>query len=197
MQAPRHAIFSGYSISSEYFMKVAWTLRPPFAAHPRQAPPGFIEYVCEYDSWRRALPTADRAKAPLLKVLRTDANNLNNHGDETDTKIFFTTRWVPAEDSDDDTPREDSALKQHETETDRTQRDELIALIKQTSGFSVDKSRLQFESVKDVHPLRDPLRTVRLVALFPRCSLCVLCPRSNDISIFPVALCSYMSDHPV
>jgi hypothetical protein len=97
-------------------------------------------------------------------VLRTDANNQKDDGDETDTKLFFPTRWVPAEDSDDDARREDSASKQ-ETETDRAQRDELIALIKQTSGFSVDKSRLQFESLKDVHPFRDPLKTVRFVSL--------------------------------
>jgi hypothetical protein len=93
-------------------------------------------------------------------VLRADPNSQKDDDDETDTKIFFTTRWVPAEDSDDDAQRKDSAPKQ-ETETDRAQRDELIALIKQTSDFSVDKSRLQFESVKDVHPFRDPLKTVR------------------------------------
>jgi hypothetical protein len=67
MQAPRHAIFSGYSISSEYFIELAGNLRPQFTTYPRQAPPAFIEYVCEYDSWRRALPTGDRAKAPLIK----------------------------------------------------------------------------------------------------------------------------------
>ncbi|KAJ6530902.1 hypothetical protein B0H10DRAFT_1973394 [Mycena sp. CBHHK59/15] len=178
MQAPRHAMFSGYSMSSEYFMELALTLRPHFETYARQNQPLFALYVCEYDSWRRALPTEDRAKAPLLKgavppevsntctlltpssaVLRTEANNQKDDGDESETKLFFPTRWTPAEEPDHHAQLQDSALKQ-ETESDRAHRDELIELIKRTSGFSVDKSRLQFECVKDVHPFRDPLRTI-------------------------------------
>ncbi|KAJ7912647.1 hypothetical protein B0H13DRAFT_2327134 [Mycena leptocephala] len=141
-------------MSSEYFMKLAASLHPAFTTYPREAPPGFIEYVCQYDSWRRTLP--DRAKAPLIKVLRTEAaNNQPDYGDETDTRLFFPTRWVPADDSD----VQDDLAANEETETDRAQRNELIACIKQSSGFSVDTGRLQFESVKDLHPFRDPLRT--------------------------------------
>ncbi|KAJ7760688.1 hypothetical protein DFH07DRAFT_939915 [Mycena maculata] len=98
-----------------------------------------------------------RAKAPLLKVLRTETNNQKDDGDESETNLFQT-RWTPAEEPDYHAQLQDSALKQ-ETESDRAHRDELMALIKRTSGFSVDKSRLQFECVKDLHPFRDPLRT--------------------------------------
>ncbi|KAF8125522.1 hypothetical protein K438DRAFT_2033862 [Mycena galopus ATCC 62051] len=161
MQTPRHAIFSGYSMSSAYFIELALTLRPHFGSYARQNQPLlFGLYVCEYDSWRRALPTEDRAKAPLLKVLRTEANNQKDDGDESETKLFFPTRWIPAEEPNYHAELQDSVLKQ-ETESDRSHRDELIALIKRTSGFSVDKSSLQFECVKDVHPFRDPLRTIQ------------------------------------
>ncbi|KAJ7070152.1 hypothetical protein C8F01DRAFT_1115467 [Mycena amicta] len=158
MQAPRLALFSGYSMSSEYFIKLALTLRPHFAAYAQQQnqPLYFALYVCEYDSWRRALPIEDRPKAPLLKVLRSEAkaNSREDDGDESETKLFFPTRWVPADEED------HAQLQDSETESDRAHRDELISLIQRTSGFSVDKSRLQFECVKDVHPFRDPLRTI-------------------------------------
>ncbi|KAF8153610.1 hypothetical protein K438DRAFT_2026709 [Mycena galopus ATCC 62051] len=125
---------------------------------PRHA--SLLIYVCEYDSWRRARPTEDRPNAPLLKLLRANHNSKKDDDDEeTDTKLFFPASWIPAEDSDHDVQRNDSASEQA-TETDKAQRNDLIGLVKQTSGFSVDTSRLQFESVKDVHPFRDPLKTV-------------------------------------
>ncbi|KAJ7840245.1 hypothetical protein B0H13DRAFT_2416271 [Mycena leptocephala] len=93
-----------------------------------------------------------------ITVLSADPNSQKDDDNEN-TKLCSPTRWVPAEDSDGDAHRNDSA-QQQETETDWAQRDELLALIKQTNGISVDTSRLQLKCVKDVHPFRDPLKTL-------------------------------------
>ncbi|KAF8180236.1 hypothetical protein K438DRAFT_1976759 [Mycena galopus ATCC 62051] len=133
MPAPGHTTFSGYSVSPDNF-----TL--PTLSDLRSTSDTPTHRLC------LRIPCS-KCCALIQAAGRTTTN----------TKLFFPSRWVPAEDSDHDVQRKDSAPEQ-ETEADRAQRDELIALIKQTIGFSVDKSRLQFESVKDVHPSPDPLK---------------------------------------
>jgi hypothetical protein len=78
-------------------------------------------------------------------------------------KFFFATRCVPAPD---DSIPETSPPTAHETDVDRNRRDELIELIKRRDNFLVDKSRLRFEAIKDVHPYYDSLR-VRIFSLPP------------------------------
>ncbi|KAJ7633757.1 hypothetical protein B0H17DRAFT_1339701 [Mycena rosella] len=148
MQAPPlNAIFSGYSMRPEYFRKLASALRPHLAA--RRTTQLFMQYVGDYDCWRRDLPEEDHAKAPLLKVLDD-----SDWEDTKDTKLFFSTRWVPA---DVDSSKPDFTAMELESDIDRNRRDELIALIQRRSGFSVDKNLLQFECIQDVHPFHDPL----------------------------------------
>jgi hypothetical protein len=179
MQAPpKNAIFSGYSMSSGYFQKLASALHSDFAAWVKDNPQPFIGYVGEYDWWRRALPEDDFAKAPLLKGISTSANTLpptdcpsvlhsptrKNSEDVADTRLFFSTRRVPA---DDDSSKENYPAMAQETDIDRKRRDELVALIQQRTGFSVDKNLLRFESVQDVHPFHDPLNGVSVNSDIP------------------------------
>ncbi|KAJ7903556.1 hypothetical protein B0H14DRAFT_2665382, partial [Mycena olivaceomarginata] len=149
---PQNAIFSGYSMSSGYFQKLASALHSDFTAWVKDNPQPFIGYVGEYDWWRRALPEDDFAKAPLLKVFHSPTRK--NSEDVADTRLFFSTRRVPA---DDDSSKENYPAMVQETDIDRKRRDELVALIQQRTGFSVDKNLLRFESVQDVHPFHDPL----------------------------------------
>ncbi|KAJ7503965.1 hypothetical protein B0H11DRAFT_1983194 [Mycena galericulata] len=150
---PQNAIFSGYSMGYEYFQQLVLALRPGLAACLQHGTQPFIIYVCEYDSWRRALPEEDYEKAPLLKVFH-GPNRKNENEADANSKFFFWTRWVPVAD---DSPKEDYPDMAQETDIDRSRRDELIALIQLRNDFSVDKTRLQFESVKHVHPFHDPL----------------------------------------
>ncbi|KAJ7715675.1 hypothetical protein B0H16DRAFT_1477196 [Mycena metata] len=135
-------------MSSGDFMELAPALRPHFKAWLGQnQPPIFTAYVCQYDSWRRRLPTGVREKAPLLKVLPTELVEQKTDDDNSERRVFLPTRWTAADSEDPDVHAQlqDPSLNQ-ETANDRTHRDELIALIETTSGFSVVKSRLQFES---------------------------------------------------
>ncbi|KAF8212989.1 hypothetical protein K438DRAFT_1751400 [Mycena galopus ATCC 62051] len=116
-------------------------------------------YVCEYDTWRTRLPEEELEKAPILKIF----NFSWEEDPDTNTKFFFATRCVPAPD---DSITETSPSKAHETDVDRKRRDELIELIKRRNNFLVDKSRLRFEAIKDVHPYYDSLR-VRIFSLPP------------------------------
>jgi hypothetical protein len=68
--------------------------------------------------------------------------------------LFFPTRWVPA---DDDSSKEDYPAMAQETNVDKSRRDELIALIRERNDFSVDETRLQFDSIEYKHPYHDPL----------------------------------------
>ncbi|KAJ6573323.1 hypothetical protein B0H10DRAFT_1964102 [Mycena sp. CBHHK59/15] len=179
MQAPPlNAIFSGYSMRPEYFRKLASALRPHLAA--RRTTQLFMQYVGDYDCWRRDLPEEDHAKAPLLKGTTDGSNTFptnrlilsvlddSNWEDTQDTKLFFLTRWVPA---DEDSSKPDYPAMELESDIDRNRRDELIALIQRRSGFSVDKNLLQFECIQDVHPYHDPLAGVR-IDFFPPLILC-------------------------
>ncbi|KAJ7818201.1 hypothetical protein B0H14DRAFT_3474036 [Mycena olivaceomarginata] len=151
---PRNAIFSGYTMGYDYFQKLVLALSPDFTTICREdGPQPFEMYVCEYDVWRTRLPEEELEKAPILKVFNfswkedPDAN--------ANAKFFFATRCVPAPD---DSIPETSPPTAHETDVDRNRRDELIELIKRRDNFLVDKSRLRFETIKDVHPYYDSLR---------------------------------------
>ncbi|KAJ7765838.1 hypothetical protein DFH07DRAFT_809981 [Mycena maculata] len=123
---------------------------------------------------------------PLIKVLRSAASNLKNDGDQSETKLFFPTRWIPVDAEElepDHLPQLQDAIFTQETQSDRTHRNELIALIKRTCGFSVDKSCLQFVDVKDVHPFRDPLRAVRFMLSLLNCTLLII--RASALDLIP------------
>ncbi|KAJ6562899.1 hypothetical protein B0H10DRAFT_2116857 [Mycena sp. CBHHK59/15] len=148
---PRNAIFSGYTMGYDYFQKLVLALSPDLAKICRDdGPQPFEMYVCEYDTWRTRLPEEELEKAPMLKVF----NFSWEEDPDTNTKFFFATRCVPAPD---DSIAETSPSRVHETDVDRKRRDELTELIKRRNNFSVDKSRLRFEVIQDVHPYYDSL----------------------------------------
>ncbi|KAJ6496039.1 hypothetical protein C8R45DRAFT_1131783 [Mycena sanguinolenta] len=137
----------------DYFQKLVLALSPDFRTIcSDDGPQPFEMYVCEYDTWRRRLPEEELEKAPILKVY----NFSWEEDPDANTKFFFATRCVPAPD---DSITETSPSTAHETDVDRKRRDELIELIERRNNFSVDKSRLRFEAIKDVHPYYDSLGT--------------------------------------
>ncbi|KAJ7716433.1 hypothetical protein B0H16DRAFT_1741243 [Mycena metata] len=85
-------------------------------------------------------------------------------------KLFFPTRWVPA---DDDFSKEDYPAMAQETNVDKSRREELIALIRERNGVSVDEMRLQFDSVQ-YKPYHEPLVHLqyRWLPAYPSRSLC-------------------------
>ncbi|KAJ7056245.1 hypothetical protein C8F01DRAFT_1157237 [Mycena amicta] len=162
MPLPPHiAIYSGYSMSSEYFKELVLGFSRNRAD---RGPLPDIIYVGRYDSWRRRLPDDDHDKAPLLIVVATNEaeakKQLREHFStenvpaskrtapdrDKSVKMFFSTRW------------EDYPEMAQETELDRARRDELIALIKRRNQFSVDPARLHFEPIEYRHPAYIPLR---------------------------------------
>ncbi|KAJ7650119.1 hypothetical protein FB45DRAFT_1017523 [Roridomyces roridus] len=156
MQAPPNAFFSGYSMPSIYYRKLASALRSePYP--PPDSDTEFMEFVGYYKNWRRRLSEEDHPKAPSPKILNTDKGSLNlSMEDDPDTKLFFPTRWAPA--GEEDVPSEEHQL---ENEADRARRDVLLALILERNHFEVDKSFLRFECVKRIHPLHDRYYGVR------------------------------------
>ncbi|KAJ7717871.1 hypothetical protein B0H16DRAFT_1475852 [Mycena metata] len=164
---PERAIFSGYSMSYEYFQKLVVALSPDFAALLQRRPLGlpYIIYICQYDNWRNRLSEEDSKKVPLLKrrcfarkapkhVLHQQLPTLKRRGGSQDLELFFPTRWIPA---DDDSSKEDYPAMAQETNVDKSRRDELIALIRERNDFSVDEARLEFDSIEYKHPYHDPL----------------------------------------
>lgn len=76
-------------------------------------------------------------------------------------KFFFSTRWVPAADN---SSTGDYPEMTQQTDVDRSRRDELIALIQRRHDFSLDQTRLRFESIEYKHPSRDPLASVSVTS---------------------------------
>ncbi|KAF9479663.1 hypothetical protein BDN70DRAFT_921093 [Pholiota conissans] len=150
---PKDAFFSGYSIKYEYFQKLVVALTPGYVQKTGQQS-YYLMYVLEYDRWRRDLPENERDNVPLLKVFH-GPNRMNENVADANSKFFFWTRWAPAPDG---SSAEAHPQMRQETNIDRIRREELIALIKRRSGFSVDKARLQFECVKHRHPSHDLLQ---------------------------------------
>ncbi|KAJ7094709.1 hypothetical protein B0H15DRAFT_135995 [Mycena belliarum] len=154
---PERAIFSGYSMSYEYFQELVVALRPDFALFLQRRPLGlpYLNYICQYDNWRDRLSKEDSKKVPLLKmVLNGPDPGSNDEEARKNLRLFFPTRWVPA---DDGTPKEDYPAMAQEMDVDRSRRAELIAFIRERHGFSVDETRLQFGSIEYMHPYHDPL----------------------------------------
>ncbi|KAJ7031514.1 hypothetical protein C8F04DRAFT_1110493, partial [Mycena alexandri] len=154
---PERAIFSGYSMSYEYFQKLVVALSPDFAALLQRRPLGlpYIIYVCQYANWRDCLSEEDSKKVPMLKMVHNGSDPGSNDDEACkNLKLFFPTRWVPA---DDHSSKKDYPAMAQETEVDKSRRDELIALIRERNGFSVDETRLQFDSIEYKHPYHDPL----------------------------------------
>ncbi|KAK7062460.1 hypothetical protein R3P38DRAFT_2835297, partial [Favolaschia claudopus] len=147
---PRNpAIFSGYSMSWPDFQQLAMALSPPLAHYAALEPQLDEEYVSEFDVWRLRLPAELREETPIPKAayphphLRPNWKYAEGMGRN---RIFFDTRCVDA--------GEDSSIEDHpgmtiETDLDRNRRDKMIELILERAKFSVDKSRLQFETIKD------------------------------------------------
>ncbi|KAF8178348.1 hypothetical protein K438DRAFT_1769538 [Mycena galopus ATCC 62051] len=144
----------------DYFQNLVLALSPDLPTIcSDDGPQPFEMYVYEYDTWRTRLPEEELEKAPILKIF-----NFSWEKDpDANTKFSFATRCVPAPD---DSITETSPSTAHETDVDRKRRDELIELIKRRNNFSVDKSRLRFEAIKDVHPYYDSLG-VRIFSLPP------------------------------
>ncbi|KAJ6491191.1 hypothetical protein C8R45DRAFT_929023 [Mycena sanguinolenta] len=120
---PQSAIFSGYTMGYAYFQELVLAINPEFATVCRTVTLNSVRSLSKFYDLREKDPDA--------------------------TKFFFPTRAVGAPD---DSITEISQSTAHETDLDRTRRDELIDLINRRHRFSVDKRHLRFEAIKDVHP---------------------------------------------
>ncbi|KAK7062445.1 hypothetical protein R3P38DRAFT_696844 [Favolaschia claudopus] len=134
------AIFSGYSMSWPDFQQLAMAYYAALEPQPDE------QYVSEFDVWRLRLPAELRDETPIPKVIY--APNWKYAQGMGRNRIFFDTRCVDA--------GEDSFIEDHpgmtiETDLDRNRRDKMIELIQERANFSVDKSRLQFETIKDFY----------------------------------------------
>ncbi|KAK6991852.1 hypothetical protein R3P38DRAFT_3091189 [Favolaschia claudopus] len=139
------AIFSGYSMSWPDFQQLALALSPPLAHYAALEPQLDEEYVSEFDVWRLRLPVELRDETPIPKVIY--APNWKYAEGMGRNRIFFDTPCVDA--GEDSSSIEDHPGMTTETDLDRNRRDKMIELIQERAKFSVDKSRLQFETIKD------------------------------------------------
>ncbi|KAK7012860.1 hypothetical protein R3P38DRAFT_3279500 [Favolaschia claudopus] len=173
MQAPpRDAIFSGYSMSHEDLRDFTLALDPAYEKYLEKHPDrvSWLAYVSQYLAWRDSLGADIRKSVPTIKsicsqvsqllLVLTSVSNIditalpaNAEPDApASRRYFFSTRWIPAPDN---VTIKDYPEAARETEEDRVKRDQLIALIKQDTGYSVATERLLFETTKYTHPFYD------------------------------------------
>ncbi|KAJ3498233.1 hypothetical protein NLJ89_g10246 [Agrocybe chaxingu] len=147
--APRSedAVYSGYLMSLDDFKTFFATVEPSFAGRP------FDDHVFGYDSWRRRLPKADRARVPRLRLVPLpDIPAFCMPSDEMVDKAFLPTRYVRYTSKKQLRRNEKNRHLWEENEKDRAKLEEFSRFIASLGG-NLDVTRVAgFGCLRDTHP---------------------------------------------